>query len=155
MQGRKQRLKEELRAEKQQVELMTERLKETNRVRDVAHNMTGKIKLGVTCFQALVRQRQAIKLFRAMQRKSCARKAIALFLQHCYQGWRGRVHAESRREFLRQTQRDESASTIQANVQRVIQRRRYLNLLLEKERLNNQLAAAIQAMTRGRITRQM
>jgi hypothetical protein len=51
--------------------------------------------------------------------------------------------------------RDESASAIKANVQRVIQRRRYLNLLSEKERLSNQLATAIQAMTRGRITRQM
>jgi hypothetical protein len=37
MQGRKQLLKEELQAEERQVELMTERLKETDRVRDVAH----------------------------------------------------------------------------------------------------------------------
>jgi hypothetical protein len=66
MQGRKQQLKEELQAEEQQVELMMERLKETNRVRDITHNMTGKIDLGVTRFQALVRRRQAMKLFRAM-----------------------------------------------------------------------------------------
>jgi hypothetical protein len=46
MQRRKQRLKEKLQVEERQVELMTERLKETNRVRDVAHNMTSKIKLG-------------------------------------------------------------------------------------------------------------
>ncbi len=50
MQGRKQQLKEELQVEEQQVELMTERLKETNRVKDVAHNMTRKIELGVTHF---------------------------------------------------------------------------------------------------------
>ncbi len=141
--------------EEQQVELMTERLKETNRVRDVAHNMTGKIKLGVTRFQTLVQRRQAMKLLHAMQHNSHARKAIALFFQHRYWGWRGQVHAESRREFLRQTWRDESASAVQANVQRVIQRQQYLDLLLEKERLSNQSAAAIQAMIRGGISRQM
>ncbi len=132
---------------------MTERLKETNRVRDNTHNMTGKIELGVTCFQALVQRRLAMKLFCTMQRKSCARKAITLFFQHRYQVWRGWVRAESMREFLRQTRRDEAASAIQANVQRVIQRRRYLDLSLEKEQLSNQSAVAIQAMTRGRITR--
>ncbi len=155
MQGRKRRLKEELQAEEQQVELMMERLKETNRVRDITHNMTGKIKLGEMRFQASVQWRRVMKLFRAMQHKSCARKAIALFFQHCYLGWWGWAHAESRREFLRQTRRDESASTIQANVQRVIQRWRYLDLLLEKEQLSNQSATAFQAMTRVRITRQM
>jgi hypothetical protein len=96
-----------------------------------------------------------MKLFCTMQCKSCARKAIVLFFQHCYWGWRGRVRAESRRELLRQMRRDKSASAIQANVQRVIQRRGYLNLLLEKEQLSNQSATAIQAMMRGRITRQM
>jgi hypothetical protein len=155
MQGWKQQLKEELQAEEQQVELMTERLKETNRVGDIAHDMTGKIELGVARFQASVRQRQAIKLFHKMQCKSCARKAIVLFFQHPYRGWRGWVCAESRIEFLRPAQRDESASAIQGNVQRVIQRQWYLDLLLEKKRLSNQSAAAIQAMTKGRITRQM
>ncbi len=55
--------------------------------------------------------------------------------------------AESRREFLRQTRRDESACAIQVNMRRVIQRRRYLDLLLENKGLSNQSAAAIQAMT--------
>jgi hypothetical protein len=155
MQGRKRRLEEELRAEERRVDLMTERLKETDRVRDIAHDLTGKIELGVTRFQASVRRRRAMKSFRAMRRKSHARKAIAQFFQRRYRGWRGRVCAESRREFLRRTRRDESASAIQANVRRVIQRRRYLDLLSEKERLSNHSAAAIQAMTRGRITRQM
>jgi hypothetical protein len=134
---------------------MTERLKETNRMRDVTHKMTGKIGLGVMRFQASVQQRRAMKLFHAMQCKSHVRKAIALFFQHCYWGWRGWVHAESRREFLRRMRRDESASAIQVNVQWVIQRRRYLDLLSEKERLSDQSATAIQAMRRGRITKQM
>jgi hypothetical protein len=56
---------------------------------------------------------------------------------------------------MRQTERDESASVIQANVQRVIWRQRYLDLLSKKEQLSKQLAAAIQAMTRGTIARQM
>jgi hypothetical protein len=154
MQGRKQRLKEELQAEERQVELMAERLKETDRVRDVAHNMTGKIKLGVMRFQALVQRRWVMKFFRAMRCKSCARKAITLFFQYHYRGW-GWVCAKSRRELLRQTQRDESASAIHANVRRVIQRQRYLDLLSEKDWLSKQLAAAIQAMTRGRTTRQI
>ncbi len=86
MQGRKQQLKEELRAEEQQVELMMERLKDTNRVGEVAHNMNGKIELGVTHFQASVQRRRTMKLFHAMQCKYCARKAITLFFQHFYQG---------------------------------------------------------------------
>ncbi len=135
--------------EEGQVEMMTERLKETDRVGDVAHNMTRKIKLGVTRFQALVQRRQVMKLFRTMQHKSRARKAIAPFFQHCYWGWRGRVHAESKREFLRQMRRDESTSTIQANMQRAIQRQWYLDLLSEKEWLSKQSAATIQAMTKG------
>ncbi len=96
-----------------------------------------------------------MKLFRAMQCKSHARKVITLFFQHHYWGWRGWVRAESRRELLRQMRMDESTSAIQANVQRVIQRQRYLDLLSEKEWLSKKLADAIQAMTRGRITRQM
>jgi hypothetical protein len=40
-------------------------------------------------------------------------------------------------------------------MQRVIQRRWYLDLLLKKEWLSSQSATAIQAMTKGRITRQM
>ena len=155
IQERKRRLEEELRAEERRFELMMEKLKETERARDVAHDLTGMIQLGLTRFQALVRRRQAMKSFRAMRRKSHARKAIAQFFQRRYRGWTDRVRAESRREFLRQKRRDESAAAIQANVRRVIQRRRYLDLLSEKERLSNQSAAAIQAMTRGRITRRM
>ena len=155
MQERKRRLEEELRAEERRVELMTERLKETERARDVAHDLTGKIELGLTRFQASVRRRQAMKSFRAMRRESHARKSIAQFFQRRYRGWMDRVRVDSRREFLRRKRRDESATAIQSNMRRVIQRRRYLDLQSEKERLSNQSAAAIQAMTRGRIIRRV
>ncbi len=42
MQGRKRQLKEVHQAEEGQVELMTEKLKETDRVRDIAHDMISK-----------------------------------------------------------------------------------------------------------------
>lgn len=155
MQERKRRLEEELRVEERRVELMMERLKETERARDDTHDLIGKIERGLTSFQASFRRRQAMKSFRAMRRKSHARNAIAQFFQRRYRGCRDRARAESRREFLRRKRRDESAATIQANVRRAIQRRQYLDLLSEKERLSNQSAAAIQSMTRGRLTRRM
>ncbi|KAL3774478.1 hypothetical protein ACHAW5_001233 [Stephanodiscus triporus] len=155
MQERKRRLEEELRAEERRVELMMERLKEAERVRDDTHDLIGKIERGLTSFQASFRRRQAMKSFRAMRRKSHARNAIAQFFQRRYRGCRDRARAESRREFLRRKRRDESAATIQANVRRVIQRRQFLDLLSEKERLSNQSAAAIQSMMRGRLTRRM
>lgn len=155
IQERKRRLEEELRVEERRVELMAERLRETERARDVAHVMTGKIELGLTRFQAYVRRRQAMTSFRAMRRKSHARKSIAQFFQRRYRGWTDRVRAESMREFLRRKRRDGSATTIQSNVRRVIQRRRYIDLLSEKERLSNRSAALIQAMTRGSIARRM
>ena len=155
MQERKRRLEEELRVEERRVDLMTERLRETERTRDVAHDMTRKIELGLTRFQAYVRRRQAMTSFRAIRRKSHAMKFIAQFFQRRYRGWTDRARAESRREFLRRKRRDGSATAIQSNVRRVIQRRRYIDLLSEKERLSNRSAAAIQAMTRGSIARRM
>jgi hypothetical protein len=157
MQERKRRLEEELRMEERRIELMQERLEETERMRDNAQYLISKMMRGLALFQASVRRRQAMESFRAMRRDVHARSAIARFLQCRYRGWVGRVHAESRREFLRRKRRNEAATVIQANMRMMTQRRRYL---LEKERLRlvrTRLTAItiIQATVRGTLARRM
>ncbi|KAL3817071.1 hypothetical protein ACHAXA_000121 [Cyclostephanos tholiformis] len=155
MQERKRQLEEELRMEERRVELLKERLGETEKMRDNAHDLIGRIVRGLALFPASVRRRQAMESFRAMRRKFHARSAIAKFLQRRYRGRTSRVYAASRRELLRRKRRDESVTAIQANVRMMIQRRRYLS---KKEmRLINQSAAVIliQATVRGTNKRQM
>ena len=157
MQESKRRLEEELRAEERRIELMKERLEETERLKDNAFDLIGTIMRGLALFQASARRRQAMESFRAMRRKVHARSAIARFLQCRYRGWTGRVHAESRRRLLRRKGWDEAAAVIQANVRMMIQRLRYIS---EKERLRlattqSTAVVLIQATVRGTIARRM
>lgn len=155
MQAKKRRLEKELQLEERRVKLLEERLNETERARDDAHELIITIERGVIRFQAFVRRRQALRLFRKLQHESAMRELVAKFFQCRYRGWKGRERAVSRREYLREKQRIESAATIQANERRRFQRKTYLNLLMEQNRLNNQSAASIQAMLRGNMARQL
>ena len=155
MQARKRRLESELQLEERRVSLLEKRLDETERARDSAHDLIITIERGLVQFQTFVRRKHALKLYRAMRHELYMRKSIARFFQSHYRGWRGRMCATTRREYLKQQQREDSAAYIQASVRRRIQRRYYLDLLSERERLSNQSAAAIQAILRGKVTRQM
>ncbi|KAL7530587.1 hypothetical protein ACHAXR_003579 [Thalassiosira sp. AJA248-18] len=153
MQAKKRRLEKELQLEERRVKLLEERLNDTERAREDAHGLIITLGRGVVRFQAFVRRRQALRLFRAMQHEALMRGLAARFLQCRYRGWKGRVRADSHREYLRQTRRNESAATIQANVRRRSQRKIYLDLLMERNTLSNQSAAAIQAILRGNVSR--
>jgi len=118
MQAKKRRLEKELQLEERRVKLLEERLNETERARDDAHELIITIERGVIRFQAFVRRRQALRLFRKLQHESAMRELVAKFFQCRYRGWKGRERAVSRREYLREKQRIESAATIQANKQR-------------------------------------
>mmetsp|Transcript_21500 Transcript_21500/g.51956 ORF Transcript_21500/g.51956 Transcript_21500/m.51956 type:complete len:512 (-) Transcript_21500:111-1646(-) len=155
MQARKRRLEKELQLEEQRVKLLEEKLNDTEKAREDAHGLIITMEHGLIQFQTRVRRRQALKLFRRLQHESHMRKLIAQFFQRHYRGWKGRLRSESRRDYLRQKRRDESAAAIQANIRRQIQRKSYLNLLSERERLSNRSAAAIQANVRRKLTRQM
>ena len=153
MQARKRRLEKELQLEEYRVKFLEERLCDTERAREDAHEMLITIGRGVVQYQAFVRRRQALRLFRSMQHEAHMKCLVAQFFQRRYRGWRGRVLAASRRQYLKDKHQNEAAAYIQANVRRRTQRKRYLNLLLERQRLNNQSAVAIQARTRCNITR--
>src|SRR6056300_1047204 len=66
MQERKRRLERELELEERRVSLLQERLRETERVRDKANELIFTILRGMIQFQAVVRHKQAMKLYRAM-----------------------------------------------------------------------------------------
>lgn len=153
MQAKKRRLEKELQLEERRVKLLEERLNDTERAREDAHEMIIKIGRGVVQFQAFVRRKQALRLFREMQHESRMRESAAQFFQRRYRGWKGRECANSRRDYLRQRQMNKSAAAIQANVRRRTQRKIYQELLTERKRLSNRSAAAIQAMLRGNVTR--
>ena len=155
MQAKKRRLERELQLEERRVRLLEERLNETERAREDAHGVIITIERGVVQFQAFVRQRQALRLFRAMKHETFMREFTARYFQRYYRGWKGRLRANSQREYMRQKRRNESAATIQANVRRRSQRKMYRDLLMERKRLSNQSAAAIQAILRGNVTRRM
>ena len=155
MQAKKRRLEKELQLEERRVKLLEERLGDTEKAQEDAHGLIVTIGRGVVRFQAFVRRRQALRLFRAMRHESLMRNLIARFFQCNFRGWKGWLCAESRREYLRQKRRDESVTTIQASVRRGSQRNIYLDLLIERKRLNNQSAATIQATLRGKVTRRM
>lgn len=154
MQERKRRLERELELEERRVTLLQERLHETERVRDDANELIFTIQRGFIQFQAVVRRNQALKLYRATCYELQMKHFSAQFLQRQYHGRKGRMIANARREYLQQECRCKSAAYIQAAVRRRIQRRYYLDLLSERKRLGNASAVAIQAILRGKVTRQ-
>ncbi|KAL9189585.1 hypothetical protein ACHAXT_009260 [Thalassiosira profunda] len=153
MQAKKRKLERELQLEERRVELLEERLSETEKAREDALEIIFTIERGVTRFQAFVRRKQALRLFRAMRHEAQMREFAARFLQRRHRGWKGRLRAESRRQHLRKKRRFASAAYIQASVRRHTQRRIYLNLLAERERRSNRSAASIQAILRGKAAR--
>ncbi len=86
MQARKRRLERELQLEERRVELLEERLGDTERAREDAHELIGTIERGVVRFQSYVRRRQALRSFRTMRHEWLTRSAIAIFFQRHYHG---------------------------------------------------------------------
>mmetsp|Transcript_33818 Transcript_33818/g.71115 ORF Transcript_33818/g.71115 Transcript_33818/m.71115 type:complete len:544 (-) Transcript_33818:131-1762(-) len=154
MQARKRRLEKELELEERRVRLLEERLGETEKAREDAQELIITIERGVVRLQSFVRRKQALQLFSTMRYESRMKNAIAKFFQCRYRGWKGRLRAESRKEYLSHKQRDVYATMIQARVRRFSQRSLYLDLLLKEKLSKNQSAAVIQALLRGKLTRQ-
>ena len=155
MQARKRRLEKELKLEERRVKLLEERLNETERAREEAHVMILKIEKGVLKFQTLARRRMAMKRYGLMKYKLLMMRLIAIFLQSHYRGWKGRSRAQSIRQYYKQKLMDESATAIQAVIRRCIQRKYYIDKLLQKEILSNEAASSIQRVVRGQITRRL
>jgi len=155
MQGRKRRLEKEYQLEERRVNVLEERLIETEQARDDAHEMIVTIEKGLVQFQTSIRQRQAMKLLRDMQYELYMKQLVAQFFQCHYRGWRGRLEVKARQNELKRKRRNTSASYIQASYRRFSQRRYYLDLLSERERISNQSAACIQSMLRMKVTREM
>ena len=153
MQARKRRLEKELLLEERRVELLAERLDDTERAQDGAHELIVTIERGLVSFQAHARGRQARGLFRTLRRQACMRRFAATFVQRRYRGWKGRARSALARRQLRERRRNAAASAIQAKVRGRIQRGYYLHLLSERRRLSNESAVAIQAILRGRVSR--
>lgn len=154
MQERRRRLEKELRLEERRLDLLARRLVETERTRDLVHDLIGKLERGLIRFQSYIRRRQAMKLFQTMKYTLYMKQTIAQYVQCRYRGRRDRKLAQIRKETLRCRHRNDSATAIQASVRRSIQRRQYMNALAERERLKYQCAVAIQAIARGRSTQQ-
>ena len=154
MQERRRRLEKELRLEERRLDLLGRRLVETERTRDLVHDLTGKLERGLIRFQSYIRRRHAMKLFQTMKYRLYMKQTIAQYVQCRYRGRRDRKLAQIRKEALRCRHRNDSATAIQASMRRSIQRRRYMNALAERERLKYQCAVAIQAIARGRSTQQ-
>lgn len=153
---RKRDLERELQLEERRVELLLDRLRETEKARENAYALISTIERGVLQFQSVVRRRQAMTLFHSMQHELRMRKLVAQVFQCRYRGWKGRSRAESKREYLRQKRRDESLLTIQTFTRGRIQRIHYLDLLAERKRvLSNRSATAIQAVMRGKLLRML
>ena len=148
MQSKRRRLEKELLLEKRRVKLLGERLVEMENAREFALDMIFAIQRGVIGFQALVRRRLAMALLELMKHRVRMSVMIALFCQSRYRGWRGRLHAASTREYLRQQLMNKSATTIQAFVRCHMQRKVYLGMLLERQRLRDGSAITIQAAVR-------
>lgn len=148
MQSKRRRLEKELLLEKRRVVLLGERLVEMENAREFALDMIFAIQRGVIGFQALVRRRLAMALLELMKHSVRMRLMIALFCQSRYRGWRGRLHAASTREYLRQQLMNKSATTIQAFVRCHMQRKVYLGMLLERQILRDGSAVRIQAAVR-------
>ena len=155
MQGRKRRLEKEYQLEERRVNVLEERLIKTEQARDDAHEMIVTIERGLIQFQTCIRQRQALKLLRDMQYELYMKQLVAQFFQCHYRGWKGRLEVKSRRNELKRKRRNTSASYIQASYRRFAQRRYYLDLLSERQRISNQSAACIQSMLRMKISREM
>ena len=153
MQARKRRLEKELLLEERRVELLAERLDDTERAQDGAHELIVTMERGLVSFQAHARGRQARGLFRTLRRQACMRRFAATFVQRRYRGWKGRARSALVRRQLRERRRNAAASAIQAKVRGRIQRGYYLHLLSERRRLSNESAVAIQAILRGRVSR--
>ncbi|EJK77738.1 hypothetical protein THAOC_00411 [Thalassiosira oceanica] len=153
MQARKRRLEKELLLEERRLELLAERLGDTERARDEAHELIVTLEHGLVSFQAYARRRQARRLFRTLHHRACMRRFSAAFVQRRYRGWKGRARSGLIRQQLHERRRDAAASAIQAKVRGRIQRGYYLDLLSEKRRLSNESAVAIQAILRGRVSR--
>lgn len=154
MQERRRRLEKELRTEERRCDLLTKRLVDNERKRDVVHDLIDKLNQGLIYLQSYIRRRQAMKLFHAMKYRFHMKQTIAQSIQCRYRGRRDRKVAQIRKETLQCRHRNASATAIQASVRRSIQRRRYMNALVERERLKYQCAVAIQATARGRCTQQ-
>ena len=153
---RKRGLERELLLEERRVELLLERLRETEEARQNAYALISTIERGVLQFQTAVRRRQAVTLFRTMRHEYFMRKFVAHAFQCRYRGWKGRAIAESKREYLRQKRREDSLLTIQTFTRGRMQRIHYLDLLAERKReLSNRSATVIQAVMRGKLLRQM
>ena len=153
---RKRGLERELLLEERRVELLLERLRETEEARQNAYALISTTERGVLQFQTAVRRRQAVTLFRTMRHEYFMRKFVAHAFQCRYRGWKGRAIAESKREYLRQKRRDDSLLTIQTFTRGRMQRIHYLDLLAERKReLSNRSATVIQAVMRGKLLRQM
>ena len=149
MQSKRRRLEKELVLEKRRVGLLSDRLVDMENAREFALDMIFAIQRGVLGFQALVRRWQAMELLESMKHRVRMREMIALFCQSRYRGWKGRLHAASTREYLRQQLMNKSATTIQAFVRCHIQRKAYLDMLLERQILRDGSAVTIQAAFRG------
>ena len=153
---RKRGLERELLLEERRVELLLERLRETEEARQNAYALISTIERGVLQFQTAVRRRQAVTLFRTMRHEYFMRKFVAHAFQCRYRGWKGRAIAESKREYLRQKRREDSLLTIQTFTRGRMQRIHYLDLLAERKReLCNRSATVIQTVMRGKLLRQM
>lgn len=150
MQSKRRRLERELELEKRRVKLLGERLVETDNAREFALDIIFAIQRGVLGFQALVRRRQAMKLLESMKHIVRMTERIALFFQARYRGWRDRLHAAARREYLRQQLRNKCATVIQTFFRCHSRRKVYLDVLLERKILRDRSAATIQAVLRGR-----
>ncbi|KAL7443949.1 hypothetical protein ACHAXM_010959 [Skeletonema potamos] len=149
MQSKRRRLEKELMLEKRRVKLLGERRTEMENARESALDMIFAIQRGMLGFQALVRQRQAMKLLESMKHRVRMTKMIALFAQSRYRGRKGRLQAASIREYLRQQLMNKCATMIQTITRCRRQRKVYLNMLLERKILRERSAASIQALLRG------
>ena len=155
MQARKRRLERDLYAEEHRVKLLQARLNETERSRDDAHELIAKIKRGIVTFQTMIRRNQAVSRYLIMKHEARMRKLVAIYLQSCFRGWKGRSFVQSIREKQRQRIRNQSAITIQTAIRQIIQRRHYIDLLSRNRMIGNQSASAIQAILRGKMTRRL
>ena len=149
MQSKRRRLERELMLEKRRVKLLGARLDEMENAREFALDMSFAIQRGVVGFQAMVRRGQAMELLESMKFRVRMREMIALFCQSRYRGWRGRLHAASTREYLRQQLMNNSATVIQTFIRCRSQRKAYLSMLVERQILRDKSAVSIQSTFRG------